>query len=47
MDYADAVAALSDAIDAATLQAAENGLSHDEIISEMELKLMALKEEEE
>ena len=46
MDYADAVVALNDAIDVATTAAEENGLSRDEIIAELELRLMALREED-
>lgn len=45
MDYADAIAALNDALDRADIDARNNGLARDEIISELELRLMALKEE--
>lgn len=46
MDYADAVVAFGEALDAAETAARDNGLSRDEIISELELRLMALKEED-
>lgn len=45
MDYADAVVALIDKLDEAITAAEENGLTNDEIISEFELKLYALKEQ--